>query len=154
MPTRKVRPEQLGWNLVENLVMTASGNYFAFDETGSMFIEFKGINNNKFSIQRQGNVLFEVNDDGTIIVGGDISSSGNFYIGENLFVTQSAYIGGNLFVSGNIYGNFNVSGNVTNASTASHLEEQGVAIFAALGSTPGYISGGIFYSSSGDWFLS
>jgi hypothetical protein len=144
MPTRKVRPEQLGWNLVENLVMTASGNYFAFDETGSMFIEFKGINNNKFSIQREGTILFEVNDDGTTILGNNISASGDFYIGENLYV------------DGIIYGTISasISGTATNALTASHLEEQGVAIFSPLGSTPGYISGGIFYSSSGDWFLS
>jgi hypothetical protein len=119
-----------------------------------MYIEFNGLNNNVFSIQRQGTILFEVKDNGTITLGGDLSSSGDFYIGDNLFVTQSAYIGGNLFVSGNIYGNFNVSGNVTNALTASHLEERGVARFSPLGSTPGYISGGMFYSSSGDWFLS
>jgi predicted acyltransferase (DUF342 family) len=77
-------------------------------------------------------------------------------IGDNLFVSKSAYIGENLYVNGVIYGNISasVSGTATNALTASHLEEQGVAIFAALGSTPGYISGGIFYSSSGDWFLS
>ena len=38
-------------------------------------------------------------------------------------------------------------------ATASHLEEQGVARFAAV-NRPTYVSGGFFRSSSGDWYLS
>jgi len=209
MPSRKVRPEQLGWNLVDNLVMTASGNYFSFDDTGSVVITFKGINQNRFSVRRNDVILFQVLDDGTMTLGGNPSASGNFfvgnnvtvegngqfsgslfvsqsitaadiiildsaqigrdlfvtgnihsgedvYVGRNLYVTESAYIAQDLYVAGTIFGviSASISGTAEFAKTSSHLEEEGMSIYSPLTLAPTYTSGGFWYSSSGEWFLS
>jgi len=120
--------EQLGWDLSNGLAITASGNYFVFDESGSLYLDFKTIEGDSFQIKRSSSVLFSVGDDG------------------------NAYIEGDLRVQGTIIGG--ISGSIVISPTASHLEEQGVAMFAPLSFTPAYAAGGFFYSSSGEWYLS
>jgi hypothetical protein len=124
----KVRPEQLGWGLTADLAITASGNYFVFDVDGNVYLDFKGVNGNHFEIKNESSSLFTVQDTGDIIV------SNNLYIG------------------GNIIGN--VSGSITTALTASHLEEQNVVLFRPIETPQMFVTGGFFRSSSGDWFLS
>jgi hypothetical protein len=124
----RARPEQLGWGLTADLAITASGNYFVFDTNGNVYLDFKTVEGDSFQVRRNGDVLFGVEDNGNVS------------------------IPGNLTVNGTLTANF--SGSITTALTASHLEEQGVALFSPISPTPNYISGGIFYSSSGEWFLS
>jgi hypothetical protein len=142
MPSRKVRPEQLSWNLVEDLVITASGNYFAFDTDGNVFLDFKTVEGDSFSIKNQGTDLFAVFDDGRIIM------SNSLNVGKDVFISGSIYIAGGASISGSVF-----SGSTSNALTASHLEEQGVSYYSPI-STPVFISGGFWRSSSGDWFVS
>jgi len=120
----KVRPEQLGWGLTADLAITASGNYFVFDTDGNVYLDFKGVNENSFEIRKDSSSLFKVQDDGNV------------------------FINNNLIVSGSI------SGSIELALTASHLEEQNVALFRPIETPQMYTTGGIFRSSSGDWFLS
>jgi hypothetical protein len=120
--------EQLGWNLSNGIAITSSGNYFVFDESGSLYLDFKTIEGDSFTIKRSSSILFSVGDDG------------------------NAYIEGDLRVQGTIIGG--ISGSIVVSPTASHLEERGVATFSPLSFTPTYSSGGFFYSSSGEWYLS
>lgn len=124
----KVRPEQLGWGLVSDLAITASGNYFIFDTSGSVTLDFKGVNNNSFLISTTGSTIFQVKDNGEVTIPGNLT------------------VGGTLIA--------NITGSFQNALTASHLEEQNISTFRPIQTPQMFITGGLFRSSSGDWFLS
>lgn len=124
----KLRPEQLGWGLSADLVITSSGNYFAFDVDGNVVLDFKGINGNSFNIQTNGNNLFTVNDTGSVVVYNDLTVLGNL--------------------------NAAFSGSIDFALTASHLQEQNVATFRPINTPITFSTGSFFRSSSGDWYLS
>jgi hypothetical protein len=129
MARPRIRPEQLGLDLTNNLEISSSNGYFVFDASGSVYLDFAGVDGDSFSIKRSGSVLFSVEDSGRVTITNDLVVSGSL-IAPNLSITASV------------------------AQTASHLQEQSVAIFAPIDSIPGYISGGIFYSSSGEWYFS
>lgn len=129
----KLRTEQITWAYEDELVISASNNYFIFDPSGNVFLNFTEVEGDKFAIQQRGTDLFSVKDNGVV------STSGSLYIGEDI------HIQGSLFLSG-----ATISGSTP---TASHLEEDSVAMFSPI-STPIYASGGFFRSSSGDWFVS
>ncbi len=120
----RIRPEQLEWELKQDLAITASGTYLVLEAENS---------GSSFSIKKNSTDIFSVKNNG------EISISGSLTIGEDV------YVEGALFLSGSI-----ISGS---SPTASHLQEEGVAIFNAVDPTY-YISGGFFRSSSGDWFVS
>ena len=124
----KLRPEQLGWGLTADMVITSSGNYFSFDVDGNVILDFTGVNGNSFNIQTTGNNLFTVNDTGSVVIYNDLS------------------------VLGAIYGNF--SGSINSALTASHLEEQNVATFRPINTPISFTTASFFRSSSGEWYLS
>ena len=131
-----IRAEQLGWGLTRDLAITASGNYFVFDaETGNVYLDFKDVEGDSFAVKREGEDIFKVEDNGRVSVF------------KNLFVSGSVEFQG-AQISGSTF-----TGTATNALTASHLIEQSVSYFKPI-DTPLYVTGGLFRSSSGDWFLS
>lgn len=130
----RIRPEQLEWGLKQDLAITASGNYFVLEaNNGNVYLDFAENSGSTFSIKKNSTDIFSIKDNG------EISISGSLTIGEDV------YVAGALFLSGSI-----ISGS---SPTASHLQEEGVAVFNAVDPTY-YISGGFFRSSSGDWFVS
>ena len=73
----RVRPEQLGWGLTADMIITASGNSFAFDANGNVTLDFSNGNNTSFAITNGPNNLFSVDINGTVSIGNNVIVSGS-----------------------------------------------------------------------------
>lgn len=138
--------------------ISGSNGYFLYDESGSVTLNFGGAN------------VFQIDPTGSVTIAGDLVVDGNL-IAPNISITaSSAQTASYAFTASYLEGGIESSsyalfsetasyllGGIESASfaqTSSHLQEQGIAIFSPIDSIPGYISGGIFYSSSGEWYFS
>lgn len=120
-------------------ILTSTVSAGAFIGTASYAVQSEFLNGTQSFQFVASNELYTLVPTQSFISKNDVADQN---ISASLSVGQDLFVAGNLTVAGQSFG-----------ITASHLIEQHVAIFSPI-ETPQYVAGGMFRSTSGDWFLS
>jgi hypothetical protein len=181
----RVRPEQLGWYLSDNLAITASISESVII-SGSNPLTLIGLTNNPtpfynltydnvtglvsyspkgteaFPFTGSANISGSLNLNGSATITGSLLLTSGSYSGSgaNLFnIPASAIVGLSLFqiATGSITASVNVNSNLFLVKSSSvemfKVQLDKVVVLASSSITPTPVSGGIFFSSSGDFFF-
>jgi hypothetical protein len=182
----RVRPEQLGWYLSDNLAITSSISESVII-SGSNPLTLIGLTNNSTPLynltydESTGLVTYSTSSisdtfpftgsariSGSLIVNGNETITGSLFLvggsysgsGANLFnIPASAIVGLNLskITTGSITASVDVSSNLFLIQSSSvemfKVQSDKVVVLANSITTPTPVSGGIFFSSSGDFFF-
>ena len=182
----RVRPEQLGWYLSNNLAITGSisesviisgsnpltliglennhsaSNYLTYDVITGLISYASSSMSDVFPFTGSATIS------GSLIVNGNETITGSLFLvggsysgsGANLFnIPVSAVVGLNLYQisTGSITASVNVSSNLFIIQSSSveifKVQSDKVVVLASNTLTPTPVSGGIFFSSSGDFFF-